>query len=165
MWRKCFLVAVLIWTGCVFADEPVSVAPQALAVAPPVVILGAEFGIFSTGEKGEQVFEPSNVVPHELGQRYGWVIELRSRLRSVSVREEYLLPTVGQEMEMESDSKGETLKIKLPRRSQVSQRQLVPVDGKVFGEWSIGPQEPAGHRHLQVIVENEIAGDFEFDVQ
>ena len=158
IWKKWLFLAGLVLTGFVFADDSV-------VVMPPVEIVGAEFGIFSTGAKGEQVFEPSNVVPHRLGQRYGWIVEVRSRLRSVSVREEYLLPSQGKDLAKQGDSDTETINIKLPRRSQVSQRQLVPVDGKVFGEWSIGPQEPAGHRHLQVIVENEIAGDFEFDVQ
>jgi hypothetical protein len=59
----------------------------------------------------------------------------------------------------------ENLNIPLQRRNQVSQRQLVPVDGRIFGEWSVGPGEPAGHRHLQVVIEGEVAASFEFDVK
>ena len=61
------------------------------------------------------------------------------------------------------DDRGGTLP--LPRRHQVSQRQLVPVDGVIIGEWAIGPGEPAGQRHLQVIVEDQVGGSFEFEVR
>jgi len=39
------------------------------------------------------------------------------------------------------------------------------VDGKIYGEWAIGPNEPGGHRRLQVLIENEVAARFEFDVK
>ena len=32
-------------------------------------------------------------------------------------------------------------------------------------EWSIGPDEPAGKRRLQVVVEGDIAATFEFEVK
>ncbi|MDR1936214.1 MAG: hypothetical protein LBS49_11665, partial [Candidatus Accumulibacter sp.] len=60
---------------------------------------------------------------------------------------------------------GTKLVIPMERRSQVSQRQLVPVDGRIFGEWAIGPREPAGIRRLEVIVEGRVAATFEFEVR
>ena len=59
----------------------------------------------------------------------------------------------------------ESLDVPAQRRNQVSQRQLVPVEGKIYGEWAIGSSEPAGHRHLQVIIEGQVAASFEFDVR
>ena len=125
--------------------------------APPaaVDVVRAEFGVFDPDPTGELVFSPTGRVPHVDGQRYGWLIELRTRQRTVAVREEYLLP---------SNVAAEPGLIPLPRRNQVSQRQLVPVGGRIYGEWAIGPREPAGRRHLQVIVEGRLAGDFEFEV-
>lgn len=136
------------------------------AQAQSVDILNAEFGIFSTRNPRESVFEPTLVVPHKEGQRYGWVIEVRTTQPRLAVREEYLLPTAATEAGPSGDLKnGSSLSIPLPRRSQVSQRQLAPVDGRIYGEWAIGPGEPAGRRHLQVIVEGQVAGSFEYEVK
>ena len=127
-------------------------------------IVAAEFGVFDASDPKRVVFEQTQVIPHREGQRYGWMIELRGVKRSVSVREEYVLP--GTAIEHRTDSaEGTKLVIPLDRRSQVSQRQLVPVDGRIFGEWEIGPQEPAGRRQLDVVVEGRIAASFEFEVR
>lgn len=131
------------------------------AQAKGVEIVRAEFGIFDVTNPRETLFEPSRIVPHRAGQRYGWVIEVRTQLRSLSVREEYLLPAAGK---IESPN-ANTVVIPFERRNQVSQRQLVPQEGRIFGEWEVGPNEPPGRRHLQVVVEGEVAADFEYEVK
>lgn len=135
----------------------VTAAPPAV---PVVEIVGAEFGLFEEAAKRELVFEPTRVVPHKEGQRYGWVIEVRTTKRHLSVREEYLLPS----RTADEGRKGDTIVIPLDRRVQVSQRQLAPVDGRIYGEWAVGPGEPAGKRHLEVIVEGQPVS-FEYEVQ
>jgi hypothetical protein len=127
-------------------------------------VVSAEFGLFDASDPQQVVFSPTNVVPHREGQLYGWTIELRGAERSVSVREEYLLPSRAVEERTES-AEGTKLVIPLERRSQVSQRQLVPVDGFIYGEWSVGPREPAGPRRLEVIVEGRVAARFAFEVR
>nr|MDR2111560.1 hypothetical protein [Accumulibacter sp.] len=145
----CFLLAWLLSASArVFALEVVS----------------AEFGVFDASDPRQVVFSPATVVPRREGQRYGWMIELRETGRSVSVREEYLLPGKAVEERAESGDRT-TLVIPMERRSQVSQRQLVPVDGRIFGEWEIGPGEPGGTRRLEVIVEGQSAATFEFEVR
>ena len=129
-----------------------------------VEIVAAEFGVFDASDPKRVVFEQTQVIPHREGQRYGWMIELRGAGRSVSVREEYLLPSRAVEGRTES-AEGTKLVIPLERRSQVSQRQLVPVDGRIYGEWSVGPQEPAGPRRLEVVVEGQVAASFAFEVK
>ena len=62
-------------------------------------------------------------------------------------------------------AEGTKLVIPLDRRSQVIQRQMVPVDGQIYGEWAIGPQEPAGRRQLDVVIEGRVAASFEFEVR
>lgn len=131
---------------------------------PDVKILGAEFGLFDASNPKELVFEPATVVPQREGQRYGWVIELRTKKHSVAVREEYILATPASEAGP-SGNLTEGLNIPLPKRHQVSQRQLVPRGGRIFGEWAVGPGEPPGQRHLQVIVEGELAGSFDYEVK
>lgn len=133
-----------------------------LAQAQSVEILNAEFGIFDASNPKETVFEPTLVVPHLPGQRYGWVIELRTAQRSVAVREEYLIaPTEA----FKEEAGGKRLTIPHERRNQVSQRQLVPVAGRIYGEWEIGPQEPPGKRRLQVLVEDRPPVVFEYEVK
>jgi hypothetical protein len=129
----------------------------------PIEIVAAEFGIFDASDPKELVFEPTTIVPHKEGQRYGWVIEVRTKKRSLAVREEYLLPTAATEAGATLTPSGGT--IPLPRRNQVSQRQLVPVGGRIYGEWAIGAGEPPGKRHLQVIIEGQVAGSFDYEVK
>ena len=150
--RKIVIVILALVAGLACAAPPAPV---------PVKIIGAEFGLFNTSDSGEQLFLPAQVVPHRVGQRYGWIIEVGSARRSLSVREEYLLPNSAKPA---TDSLSESLYVPLQRRNQVSQRQLVPVEGKIYGEWAIGPNEPAGHRQLQVVIEEQVAASFEFDV-
>lgn len=151
--RKIMPLMLALVAGTCLAAPPVSA---------PVEIIRAEFGLFEASDPHATVFEPSSVVPHKAGQRYGWIIEVATARRALSVREEYLLPAA---LAVATDALSESLNIPLQRRNQVSQRQLVPVDGKIYGEWSIGPDEPAGHRHLQVVVEGQAAASFEFDVK
>lgn len=140
----------------------------ALAAPPvhevvPIEIGRVEFGLFEPGDANATVFSPSAVVPHRQGQRYGWMIEVLKTPRSLSVREEYVIPQAVAPGRQGAEQ--DSLNVPVLRRNQVSQRQLVPVDGIIYGEWAIGPAEPAGHRHLQVVIEERAVVSFEFDVQ
>ena len=131
--------------------------------ATPVEVIRAEFGIFDASNPQTPAFLPTNIVPLRKGQHYGWVIQLRTGLRSLSVSEEYLLaPRAAHESAQDG---GKTIVIPMARRNQVSQRQLVPIDGQIVGEWEIGPGEPPGRRHLQVLIEGEVAASFEYEVR
>ena len=138
--------------------------PAARAASPGIQVVSAEFGVFDASDPNRVVFEPTRTIPHREGQRYGWMIELRGVKRSVSVREEYLLPNPVRTPKSDDPIVAD-LEMPLYRHNQVSQRQLVPVDGKIFGEWEVGPGEPAGHRRLQVVIEDQVAASFEFDVK
>lgn len=155
---------LIVGYACVAA---ISYAAPPSQAELPVKVVSAEFGIFDASNPRELVFEPTVVVPHRQGQRYGWIIEVHTSKSSLSVREEYLLPNAQNPSKAEqvTDSLSESLSIPAQRRNQVSQRQLVPVDSKIYGEWAVGPNEPAGHRHLQVIIEGQVAASFEYDVK
>lgn len=143
-----------------FVFACLALAAGCVGAAPPVEIVGAEFGVFEEVAPRELAFEPTRVVPHKEGQRYGWVIEVRTTKRRLSVREEYLLPS----RTTDAGRKGDTMVIPLDRRAQVSERQLAPVDGKIYGEWAVGPGEPPGSRRLEVIVEGQPV-NFEYEVR
>ncbi|MBI2305826.1 MAG: hypothetical protein HYU78_00855 [Rhodocyclales bacterium] len=151
MIRKALAVATLL-------------AANAAVAAPDVEIVSAEFGLFEEGKGNEIVFQPSAVVPRAVGQRYGWIIEVRTKKRSLAVREEYVLPDAAKAKEADSQV-AKNLHIPDLRRSQVSQRQLVPVDGQIVGEWSVGPDEPAGRRRLQVSIEGQAAATFDYEMK
>ena len=147
--------AVLI-TGVATAAEP----PPAATVE----VLSAEFGVFDASVAGELAFQPTLEVPHTVGQRYGWIIQLRTNRRSVEVIEEYVLADT-KAATPSADPVQESLAVPSQRRNQVSQRQLVPVDGQIYGEWGIGPKEPLGVRQLQVKVEGKVAATFRYEVK
>jgi hypothetical protein len=151
------LILLLLFTTQVLAASP---------KAPAVEIVSATFGIFDVRNPKKVRFEHTLLIPHQEGQRYGWIITVRTKQRSLSVREEYIIPTAATEAGPTGNlAEQGTLTIPLPRRNQVSQRQLVPVRGQIYGEWAIGPGEPPGKRHLQVIVEGQVAGSFEYEVK
>ena len=52
-----------------------------------------------------------------------------------------------------------------PRRVLVSQRQLAPKDEKIYGELSVGANDSAGHRLLQIFLEGQLGPRFEYDLQ
>jgi len=160
MTRKLLFLLSLVIAGAAFAASPEKAPAPA---EQGVEVINAEFGLFDVSNPKEPVFTPTQLVPHRQDQRYGWVIELRTGKRSVSVREEYLVPNPARTKS--TDQIDDSLNIETPRHNQISQRQLVPVDGKIYGEWAIGPNEPAGHRRLQVLIENEVVARFEFDVK
>lgn len=167
MIRKTLILILACATGLAAAaapDEPPKTAPGKPPGKAAVEVVGAEFGTFDDGAPGELVFTPTATIPHRTGQRYGWVIEVRTGKRALAVSEEYLLPGA-QKPAPAADPESESLSLPAQRRSQVSQRQLVPVDGRIYGEWAIGPNEPAGHRHLQVLIEGRPAASFEYDVR
>jgi hypothetical protein len=161
MKRRTLLLLMTFLSGVVLAAPPVQQGKEA-----PAEIVSAEFGLFDASNPDELAFEPATVVPQKPGQRYGWVIEVRTSKRSLAVREEYLIPSgTDKTTPAAADPAIGTLNIPLPRRNQVSQRQLVPVGGRIYGEWAIGPGEPAGRRHLQVIVEGQLGASFEYEVK
>ncbi len=155
--RKSAFLMLACVTGAAFA-LPLDV-PGA-----PIDIVRAEFGTFDVSNPRQTIFDPTFIVPHKEGERYGWVIEVSTTRPTLSVREEYLLP-MSADAQKNTDPISEVLNTASQRRNQVSQRQLVPVDGKIYGEWAVGPSEPAGRRHLQVVIEGQVAASFEFDVK
>ena len=147
---------------CMASIWMVLAAANAMAAAPEVV--RAEFGLFTPKGASDLQFEPTRIVPHKAGTRYGWVIELRSDKRRLDVSEEYLLSAPAQSETAKMDATDGRV-VSFARRNPVSHRQLVPRDGLIFGEWEIGPDEPPGKRHLQVLIEGEAVADFEYEVR
>ncbi|NJA88519.1 hypothetical protein HCX48_04670 [Rhodocyclus tenuis] len=166
-WRREIWRSLAVALAVLFAGEASSVMAAEPAPAPPVDIVAAEFGVFVDGGHDELVLVPTRLVPHVVGQRYGWAIELRTARRSVSVREEYVRPPASPTADaaVASDPVRDSLQLPVATSRQVSQRQLVPVNGLIYGEWAVGPGEPAGHRTLRVVIENEAQLVFDYDMK
>ena len=157
--RRWIALLSLAWLAAVAQAAP----PAAVPVPVPVEIVSAEFGLFDDSVAGELGFEPASVIPRIAGQRYGWVIGVRTAARTLAVREEYLLPSGAPAGTPPAGA--DELNISVPRRRQVSQRQLVPVEGKIYGLWTVGPNEPAGPRQLEVIIEGRPGASFAYDMR
>lgn len=159
--RRLFLLLALLCPT--LPTLPTQAAP---ATDGPVDIIAAQFGIFDASTPGELSFEATNLIPRITGQRYGWIIEVKTTKRHISVREEYAfaLPDKKNTPE-EKDEFLDSFRQPPQRRNQVSERQLTPVEGQIYGEWFIGQNEPAGHRRLLVYVEGKLAATFEYDVK
>lgn len=130
----------------------------------PVEIVSAAFGIFDASGPDELILAPTKVVPLKVGQRYGWVIEVRTGKRSLAVRDEYLLPARSK-VQLPADPLSESLSMPAMRRRLISQRQLVPKQGKIYGEWTVGANDSASHRILQVFIEGQLGPRFEYDIE
>ena len=155
---RSLLTAVLaLAAGIVMAAPPVPAEPA-------VKIVHAEFGLFESSKPEELTLVPTNVVPLVVGQHYGWVIEVQTTRRRLAVREEYVtpLPVTAQ---IAPSPLTEYLTITDEKRVLHSQKQLVPLEGKIYGESVITPSDRSGHRRLQVVVEGQVGASFEFDVE
>jgi hypothetical protein len=129
-----------------------------LSVSPCVFaleVVQAEFGVFDASDPQRMVFSRTSVIPLREGQRYGWVIQLAGAKSSVSVYEEYLSP----------NQAGDDLQIPLEKRTLLGQRRLAPIDGQIFGEWTVSARDTSGTRTLEVFVEGQSAARFEFELQ
>jgi hypothetical protein len=129
-------------------------------------IVRAEFGLFDSSAPGENFFSPTNTVPRKVGQRYGWIIELRTHERSLLVREEYVLPNkLPVNAPVAGTTTNDALLIANPRRHQVSERRLVPHEGRIVGEWAIGAGEAPGPRTLAITIEGTDGVQFDYRVE
>ena len=131
---------------------------SSLSLAAGFDVTEAEFGVFDAKNPKRLGFEAAQVIPRKAGLRYGWMIVLKNAPPNVSVREEYLIAPKNRTDNTEG-------LVVFDRRQQVSQRYLAPKDGVIVGEWEMGPSDPKGPRHLQVIIDDRAIVDFEFEVQ
>ena len=139
-------------------------APAPRKETPPEIVR-AEFGLFDVSDPKKPLFLETSLVPRKAGQRYGWLIEVRAKKRSLSVREEYILPPLATPPAKNKDGMKIILDIPVERRVQAAYRQLVPIDNRIVGEWTVKPDEPAGRRRLQVIIEGHLAAEFNFVIE
>ena len=157
MIRKTLLLISLL-------DAEISFAAPRNPTNAPVEIVNAAFGIFDDSTPGEFHLDPTDIIPRKVGQRFGWVMEVRTDQHRLAVREEFLQPGLPK-IEAAMDPLSENLNIPNERHIQAGQRQLVPVNGKIYGVWVVGPNELAGHRLLHVVIEEKLGTNFEYEVK
>ena len=119
-----------------------SLAHGAPPAEAPVEVVAAEFGIFEE-KKGDLVFTPTDVVPHVLGQRYGWVIEVKTSKRTLKVSEEYVQPRPNKGTAEEKEV-ARNLGLSNDKRTQVSERLLAPHGWAHLRRVGGGPQRAGG---------------------
>jgi hypothetical protein len=131
---------------------------------PDIEVLHAEFGLFNPATAGKPVLTPSAVVPFKKGQRYGWLIVLRTTKPKVKWREEFTLPSppstwAGDELPAASQT------VSQDRMTSIVELDAIPIDGVIENVWEVAPGDPKGHYIIRVTIDGGNQQVFEFDLQ
>lgn len=150
---RCFGVALLVSTillgGC--DKEPY----------PPVEIMGATMGIIVEDPDKPTRRIRTNIVPLKPGQKYTWVIYLRTNKEKVrfSERIELAGPTT---WGVRSDVKYE---ISQDKRSVTVEREKTKDVGVIYGTWGVSEGDPPGKATLTIRIEDKVEHKFDFELK
>jgi hypothetical protein len=139
-------IALVVWTAIPWDEKPV------VQVAPDLAVYRADFGIFSTGPRGEDHFASTTALPMNLGTRYGVVLRFRTPRPSVHFKAEFEID-------------GRVVTFQDAQGNPVPQEETVESDGGLIARfWQIGPEEP-GEQVLKVYLDGVLVRSFEFTVR
>lgn len=122
-----------------------------------VVVEQAQFGTYS--KEGE--FTAAKTVPLVVGQSYGWKVKLNQLKPDAKVKwkEEFVLPATPKEW---GGSQGAVSKDK---RTNVTEREDVPIDGWIGHAWSVAEGDPPGKYTMNVFINDTLVKTFKFQVK
>jgi hypothetical protein len=127
-----------------------------------VEITQAAFGVYRTPQAGRTEFQPTRVVPFAIGQRYGWLIGVKTERPRIRWREELTLPSAPATWGSERVG---TRNVAANNRSVVTEREVAAKSGYVFNAWEINPGDPRGHYTIKVTIEGGPPRVFEFELK
>ena len=177
MQTKAFLTllaAALVAAACA---EPPAVAQHKAAVAwnpataprlpmrigPDLVIRRVQFGILESTAGGDDRFVPSDEVPPEDGQVFGWVVEADTTRESLHWQEYLRLPRPPADWG-DAGSDPDVL-ISKDGKSAVAQGEDLLEDGELSRfYWSLAAGDPAGDYELDLAIEGRPVAHFRFRV-
>jgi hypothetical protein len=119
------------------------------------------FGIPGEGEDGDPTLLSTRSIPHVQGQRYGWMMSLRTGRGAVRVREELTMPAPPLTWGRAETSRLAT--ISQDRRSVVLEEETSFYD-HLQRAWTIDRGDPEGLYRLRLFVENVLVGEATFVV-
>src|SRR5262245_12758019 len=98
----------------------------------PVEVTHAIFGVYRTPHVGRTEFEPTRVVPFAVGQRYGWLIGVKTARPRIRWREELVLPSPPATW---GPRKIGSRRIAADNRSIVIEREVTVASGFIVHAW------------------------------
>ncbi len=122
----------------------------------PVEILYADGGGIDKSADGRMRLMDSEVVPLQVGQRYGWRMYLRTNRSQIRVKEEITMagPTTW--------GGSSELKVSADGRSATKMREVDGTIGFIGGVWGVNGDDPAGVVEIKVTIEDKAEQRFKF---
>lgn len=132
---------------------------------PPIQVMHTYFGTIDKGEDGKYHLNPTNVVPHVPGQKYGWRILYRGNQDPINYEEVVILSDKG-EWGVGKDKSGKQPEFKeiLDGKGIVVKRST-PNDSVLFGMWTMAKGDPIGKAKIAIFVNKKKVHEFEFEIK
>ncbi len=162
--RNLTVVVVLssLLTTWVVASLAVNAITSSESIAAhPIVVSKAEFGIFQVGNNGKVTFIPTNKVPLNEGNLYGWRIRLKNYQGEVTWREVLRLPKLPESW---STDNGENFSITANGAQGVTTRTQSAKDGIIQNSWTMLHGDPIGKHTIEVYIYDRRLASFDFEV-
>lgn len=170
IWAVMFVLASSWLISEVQASEPInatSVLVEKTTVysqstnGKQITVNKAEFGLKRVDFRGKANFVPTNRVPLQEGNAYGWRIELKDYQSEVKWREVIRLP---KPPETWGTADGENFSISKDGTTAVTKRIQSATDGVIENFWTIAPGDPLGKYKIEVYIDDRLVGSFEFEL-
>jgi hypothetical protein len=153
----------LIVCGWLSAGAAVMAQGARPSAAAVVTVLRADFGLVAPPGSAQPTFLPSSTVPLQVDQGYGWVIRVRTPLRTVRVHEVLSLPAAP--ATWGDPEPGLKRRVSADERTATTETVLPVRDGVVSQSWAVAPGDPAGRYVLRVRIEDAPQQSFTFTVR
>ncbi len=170
IWAVIFVLASSCLISEVKATEPInatSVLAEKTTIfsqstnGKQITVSKAEFGLRKVDPSGKANFIPTNRVPLQEGNAYGWRIELKDYQSEVRWREVLRLP---KPPETWGTDDGENFSISKDGTTAVTKRVQSATDGVIENFWTIAPGDPLGKYKIEVYIDDRLVGSFEFEL-
>lgn len=123
---------------------------------PPVEILYADSGRIEKTDEGRLRLHNTNVIPLQVGARYGWRAYIRTNRERIKVTQEV---TTARPTTREGSK---DLRVSANGRTVTTSHDVDGASGFVYGIWSITAEDPAGPVQIRIIIEDQVERRFDF---
>jgi len=153
----------MIIVGVVISFVSCGTTKESLRISSDISVVEAQFGIYKEASNGKRTFVPTNEVPLNVGQVYGWKISLKTSRSKIKWREEFKLPA-----KPTTWGNGEAAgrhSISEDRTVSVTEREVSPKNGMIRNSWGVASGDPAGEHIMRVYCEDVLVKSFRFYVK
>jgi len=131
------------------------------AAAPPLTILGAEFGLLEKDADGVVRIVPARDLPLREGQLYGWRLVLRTDQARIKLSEQLTLAAPAQW----NVGKDPRYEVSADRRSLTVQRDKPVLNAAISGSCGMNAGDPPGKASIRLLLEGTVEQRFDFELR